>query len=185
MKRQFVFTASILTLAVGFIALSPKPPVEKIVATASITVLPTATPLPTVTPTPTTPPLPTATPIPTVVKRDFVSEVIYLVNQERVKYGLHALSYNGLLATGASARAKSLIETGQWSHDGYTTAVWNSGYHYIHAGENLGRGYSDPSELVRAWMASPTHRDNILTYDWQDMGIGTYGTYTVLWMGYR
>jgi uncharacterized protein YkwD len=46
------------------------------------------------------------------------------------------------------------------------------GYRYRVAGENLAQGFTDPQALTAAWMASPTHRANILDHDFNETGIG-------------
>ena len=63
-----------------------------------------------------------------------------------------------------------------WAHvapDG--TQPWkfftDAGYKYRYAGENLARDFSDASTAVEAWMASPTHRDNVLSSKYKDIGI--------------
>jgi len=63
-----------------------------------------------------------------------------------------------------------------WAHnapDG--TKPWSfilaAGYNYLHAGENLARDFTNPQAVVDAWMASPTHRDNIMNAHYQDIGI--------------
>ena len=62
-----------------------------------------------------------------------------------------------------------------WAHFGpngespwqYITAA---GYSYSMAGENLAQGFSYSKDVVDKWMASPTHRDNILKPEYQDVG---------------
>lgn len=47
-----------------------------------------------------------------------------------------------------------------WSHDGFWEV--ETKYPYIEAGENLAYGQTSPEELVRQWVASPKHLENIL-----------------------
>ncbi len=63
----------------------------------------------------------------------------------------------------------------RWAHiapDGTTPWVFikNSGYDYLYAGENLARGFTNASDAVNAWMASPTHRENLLSSNYSDVG---------------
>ncbi|MDE2589434.1 MAG: hypothetical protein KGL95_07190 [Patescibacteria group bacterium] len=46
----------------------------------------------------------------------------------------------------------------------------NAGYDYTYAGENLARGFTSAQDAINAWMASPTHRANVLSRNYQDVG---------------
>jgi hypothetical protein len=49
---------------------------------------------------------------------------------------------------------------------------------YAHAGENLAIHFTDSTEVVEAWMKSPTHRENIVNGKYTEIGVGTAkGTY--------
>jgi len=48
--------------------------------------------------------------------------------------------------------------------------IKSSGYTYALAGENLAKNFTDSGGVVNAWMASPTHRDNILKSGYRDVG---------------
>ena len=104
-------------------------------------------------------------------------EVIRLTNQKRVENGLTSLSENSKLSQAALAKGNDMLAKGYWAHfapDG--TSPWNFflnfGYKYKYAGENLARDFSDPVSAVNAWMSSPTHRENILNPNYQEIGIG-------------
>src|SRR5258708_28336998 len=63
-----------------------------------------------------------------------------------------------------------------WAHvapDG--TSPWqffkNAGYQYYSAGENLARDFSNTSDMMAAWMASPTHRANIVNGRFREIGV--------------
>ena len=45
------------------------------------------------------------------------------------------------------------------------------GYKYHYAGENLARDFSDPVSAVNAWMASPSHKENMLSSKYQEIGV--------------
>src|SRR5258706_10350524 len=62
-----------------------------------------------------------------------------------------------------------------WAHiapDGTTpwSFIKGAGYNYVYAGENLARGYFSASDVVNAWMASPEHRENMLSSKFADVG---------------
>jgi len=70
-----------------------------------------------------------------------------------------------------------MLAKGYWAHfapDG--TSPWSFflsfGYKYKYAGENLARDFPDASSAVTAWMNSPSHRENILNPNYEDIGIG-------------
>lgn len=103
-------------------------------------------------------------------------ELVDLTNAKRVEAGLPALEFNQLLAQAAQAKAADMIVKNYWAHtspDGATPWVWfkNLGYKYLYAGENLARDFSDSAGVVNAWMNSPTHRENILSNRYREVGI--------------
>lgn len=102
-------------------------------------------------------------------------ELLNFTNQKRTENGLQALSNNSQLAEAASKKADDMFAKNYWAHnspDGITPWVFikQSGYNYVYAGENLARGFSSASDVVNAWMASPTHRANILSSNFKDVG---------------
>jgi len=62
-----------------------------------------------------------------------------------------------------------------FSPDGVSPWHWfdEAGYVYAHAGENLAIHFTDSSEVVDAWMDSPTHRENIVNGIYTEIGVGT------------
>lgn len=104
-----------------------------------------------------------------------VEELVSLTNQERIKAGLHPLAFNQQLSQAAAGKANDMLTKNYWAHnapDGTTPWVFikGAGYEYLYAGENLARGFSNAQEAVNAWMASPSHRENILSSNYQDVG---------------
>ena len=72
----------------------------------------------------------------------------------------------------AQNRAETINKTRNFSHN--TSWVDNTDCSWY--GENLAEGYDDP---VQAWLKSPTHRFNILFPEFNQIGIGKSGKYTV------
>lgn len=104
-----------------------------------------------------------------------VSKLYELTNEQRVKLNLPILSYNDNLAQAASIKAADMFAKNYWAHfapDG--TTPWNfilgSGYKYEFAGENLAKNFLFSQGVVDAWMASPTHRENIIRKDYSEVG---------------
>lgn len=103
-------------------------------------------------------------------------ELINLTNQKRLEQGLPALIINQSLVEASRQKASDMIAKNYWAHtapDG--TTPWqffkNVDYKYLYAGENLARDFQDSQSVVNAWMNSPTHKDNILSGRYRDIGI--------------
>jgi len=104
-------------------------------------------------------------------------EVIRLTNEKRIQNGLAPLKQNSTLSAAAQAKGIDMLNKNYWAHtapDG--TQPWkffvDFGYKYRYAGENLARDFSNASSAVDAWMASPSHRSNILSSKYKEIGIG-------------
>jgi hypothetical protein len=110
------------------------------------------------------------------VKADISSEeLLSLTNQERQNVGVGPLVYNEKLSQAANMKAQDMFEYNYWAHNspaGKTPWVFikASGYKYVYAGENLARGFTTAQDVIRAWMASPDHRSNMLSSNYQDVG---------------
>lgn len=105
------------------------------------------------------------------------SEVERLTNVQREQNGLSDLTDDPVLDGAALKKGQDMLAKGYWAHvapDG--TQPWAffiaAGYNYQYAGENLARDFPDASSAVAAWMASPTHRENMLSPNYKDIGIG-------------
>ena len=111
------------------------------------------------------------------------SEVIALTNSERTQFDIGTLKENPLLDAAAQAKADDMAAKGYFSHvgpDGKEPWAWitGAGYAYQYAGENLAVRFNESADVVNAWMASPTHRSNILKSQYADIGVGVaQGTY--------
>lgn len=124
------------------------------------------------------------------------SELEVYTNEERVQNNVTQLTDNTLLDQAAEAKAKDMAAKGYFAHlspDG--RQPWDfiaaTGYDYQYAGENLAVRFVDSKDVVNAWMASPTHRANIVKPVYRDIGIGiaegmykgTPATYVVQYFG--
>ena len=105
-----------------------------------------------------------------------VDEVIHLTNQKRGDAGLSPLAYNASLTQAAQAKGEDMLARGYWAHvapDGSEPWIFfiNAGYNYRYAGENLARDFTNSASTVDAWMASPTHKDNLLSANYSEIGV--------------
>lgn len=105
------------------------------------------------------------------------SVVIDLTNQERQKEGLPILIENRLLNEAAKAKTLDMFKNGYFEHVspsgvGPSDVVTKVGYDYVYVGENLALGiFKDEADLVKAWMDSPGHRENILGKQFREIGV--------------
>ncbi len=103
------------------------------------------------------------------------SQLLYLTNLDRQQNGAAPLSLNDKLDFAAAQKAKDMFAEDYWAHDspsGKTPWVFikDAGYNYVYAGENLARGFQTSDDVVKAWMASPEHKENMLSKNYTDIG---------------
>lgn len=112
------------------------------------------------------------------------TRVVELTNQERAKVGAGPVTLNSLLVEAATRKAGDMFAFDYWAHVSPSgREPWaffrEVGYNYIYAGENLARDFSSPEAAVSAWMASPSHKENLLNPKYKEIGIavvdGTLG----------
>lgn len=104
------------------------------------------------------------------------SEIVELSNLERQGYGVTPLKLDSTLTQAALAKGSDMFARNYWAHvasDG--TQPWAffvaSGYQYRYAGENLARDFYNSRNVVDAWMNSKTHRENLLSGKYDDIGV--------------
>lgn len=105
------------------------------------------------------------------------ANIITLTNQARNSFYLPALALNQQLQTAAQKKAEDMLSRGYFSHNtpsGQTPwdFINSAGYVYLAAGENLAVNFTQAENLEDAWMNSPSHKANILSRSFQDIGIG-------------
>jgi hypothetical protein len=104
-----------------------------------------------------------------------VSELLTETNKEREKQQVPPLTLNNQLIKAAETKAHDMFAKDYWAHnapDGTTPwyFIQNAGYTYLYAGENLARGFSTAPDTMNAWMNSPSHRENILSRQYTEVG---------------
>jgi hypothetical protein len=102
--------------------------------------------------------------------------IVSLTNQERSAAGLNTLNINSKLTAAAQAKAENMFEEQYWDHFGPNGEtpwqfITGAGYNYVYAGENLAKGFRTSEGVVEGLMASPTHRENILSKNYKDIGV--------------
>ena len=105
-----------------------------------------------------------------------IENIIKLTNESRVKIGGNAFVLNTKLSRAAEDKADNMFEKNYFSHtspDGITPWHWLEieNYDYNYAGENLAMDFQSTNKMQNAWMASPTHRANILSQKYTEVGV--------------
>lgn len=104
-------------------------------------------------------------------KDAFRQRILELVNIERKKAGVAALTMNTELTDYADLRATEI--TTSFSHtrpDG--TSALSGVTNYRAVGENIATGYASAEATMEAWMNSDGHRQNILSPDFTQLSVG-------------
>ena len=172
----------------------PFKPVEKPVQEKPVPVKPVEKPAPTkpapkpeVTPVPTPAP-PTEKPAEVAPTKPVESAqntsvsaiekaVLDLTNAERQKAGLKPLQTDAKLMNSARQKSTDMASKGYFSHTSPTYGspfdqMKANGITYKSAAENIAMGQRTAAEVVKGWMESPGHRQNILTPGFTHIGIG-------------
>ena len=105
------------------------------------------------------------------------NEVVRLVNVERSKNGLMALTNNWQLSRIARYKSTDMAVKNYFDHTSPTygspfTMIQSFGLKFSAAGENIAMGQKTPAEVMTAWMNSPGHRANILNPSYTNIGVG-------------
>lgn len=104
-------------------------------------------------------------------------QVVALVNAERAKVGLSALTIDADVTAAANVRAKEIKQS--FSHtrpDGssFSSALKEQGVSFRGSGENIAWGQKSPEQVMNGWMNSDGHRANILNKNYKNIGVGYY-----------
>lgn len=102
-------------------------------------------------------------------------ELFKLTNKQRMKEGLPPLRASETLCRAARQHAARMAELNLLNHtiDGVTfdQRLKATGYQFSAAGENISNA-SSASTSLQGWMNSPGHRQNILSAEYHEVGIG-------------
>ncbi|MEX3623259.1 CAP domain-containing protein [Viridibacillus arvi] len=119
-------------------------------------------------------------------------QIVTILNKERAKKNLKPLKQDPKLTKLAIIRSLDMEKNRYFSHTSPTYGSWSnllkgSGYNTNASGENIAAGYPTATSFMKGWMNSPGHKANILSPNYQKVGIGivvsgkgaqypTYGT---------
>ncbi len=104
------------------------------------------------------------------------ANVIDYTNRARQTSKVQALATNQTLMAAAQQKAADMMTKGYFAHISPTKVTpwyWfqRAGYKYSSAGENLAMDFSTAEDVVEAWLASPSHRKNLLNAKYKDIGV--------------
>lgn len=102
------------------------------------------------------------------------SSVFSLINSQRSSAGLGALQNSSTLTSIARSYSKSMAENGFFSHGNIWSRVNASGS-YTAVGEILYAGpgsYNTADSAISAWLSSSSHREQMLSSTYTQMGVG-------------
>jgi len=117
---------------------------------------------------------------PNIISNDNIStnaqEIITLTNQYREQEGLNKLQSNARLTQAAINKAHDLLINQYFSHtspEGKKFSQWikEVDYKYFYVGENLAIDFTSSNEVFKAWLNSPTHKENIIKPQYQEIGV--------------
>lgn len=106
-----------------------------------------------------------------------IKDIFELVNQEREKNNIPALTYNKEIQDAADLRAKEASESfshtrpdGSSCHDVIKLEYYATGENLLMADKEI----ATAENMMKTWMNSESHRANILLKDFTEIAIGIY-----------
>lgn len=105
-----------------------------------------------------------------------IESVIKLVNESREAIGLPVLVENSILNEVAKDKIRDMLNNNYFAHtspEGKDPWFWfaKNNYEYSAAGENLALNFKSAENQHKAWMASPTHKKNIINPSYKEIGV--------------
>ena len=108
---------------------------------------------------------------------DYAYKVLELVNQERTKQGLNALTMDKSLLETAMKRSAEIVVLFDLDHERPNGSSWDSAItktQYNRAAENIAEYQTTPQSVMTSWMDSSEHKANILNSSYTCIGIGCF-----------
>ena len=118
----------------------------------------------------------------------FEARVIRLTNKRRAAAGCAPLRLNRARRRAARDHSTEMARADSMAHElpgelGLVQRILQAGYtrSWRRIAENIAAGFSTPASVMRAWMASPDHRRNILDCRLREIGVGVVVDGLELW----
>jgi len=101
--------------------------------------------------------------------------IVELTNKERAKEKLPPLKVNARLLKCAREHSDNMARQMKMDHvlDGKEPKdrLREAGYEFMNMGENVAYGQRTPADVVKTWMNSTGHRENILRAEFTEIGV--------------
>lgn len=127
-------------------------------------------------------------------RADSTWDLVDAMNAARRDAGLWPLRVDDRLQNAAGTHARDMAVRNYFSHwtpEGWDAALRIYGWGYPRGAgvaENIAAGQTDAWAVVRAWLASPGHRANLLNGAFRSLGAGHYyrpgSSYAHYWVGH-
>ncbi|KAK9728606.1 hypothetical protein K7432_000953 [Basidiobolus ranarum] len=105
-----------------------------------------------------------------------LQNMLNLVNQQRMKNGRPLLKLDSRLVQAAQKHTDYQARVGQMTHNEpgrpLSLRVSESGFRWTALGENVAMSYPSVEAVMKGWMNSPGHRQNILNPQYTHFGSG-------------
>jgi cysteine-rich secretory family protein len=103
------------------------------------------------------------------------STLLAVMNEARAAHNLPPLRVDAALQRAARAHSKDMLLRGYFDHGKFTVRLQRYGVRARAVGENLAwtAGYQWARRIVRMWLGSPHHRQNLLRPVFRRVGIAT------------
>lgn len=104
------------------------------------------------------------------------ANIVELTNDQRADAKVQLLTESKVLNEAAKLKLDDMFKNNYWEHVAPSgVQAWDFmkqvGYKYEVAGENLAKGYHDSGSTVNAWMDSQSHKDNLLSPKYTEIGV--------------
>ena len=108
--------------------------------------------------------------------------VVELINSYRTRNGVPALLVGPALTRAAQAHSADMARRGYFDHGAFVTRLRRFGVRAPYVGENIASGTRPlaPAAIVRMWIQSPPHRENLLDRGFRRVGVGLAGGSTLM-----
>jgi uncharacterized protein YkwD len=116
------------------------------------------------------------TPIAAASRAQLQRSVVCLVNRQRTERRLPRLHTSRRLNRSAQGWTNAMVRSDSFTHGAnFAARITAVGFVWSLAGENIATGFSTPAQVVRGWMASTGHCQNILSPSFANIGTGVSG----------
>ena len=103
--------------------------------------------------------------------------IVELINSFRARNGVAPLLVGRALSRAAQSHSADMARRGYFDHGAFAARLWSFGVRAPYVGENLAAGSRPltPAMIVRMWIQSPPHRENLLDRGFRRIGVGEAG----------